>query len=163
MKENALIFKMLLVRTLFVENCSLQPRCSKDSSIEKKVHQKLKFQNCDSELKNWWRYTSQEYKKQVNMIFLRLSIFRVEFRRFIRSDSGSGAEFARFLKLLVSYICTYIATECQNRSENLINRKLSIFYIETMYQLFFQLQPKNIFFGDQKYFSKKKTVKNIFR
>ena len=87
------------------------------------------------------------------MTFFRLSIFRVEFRRFIRSDSGSGAEFARFFKLLVSYICTYIATECQNRSENLINRKLSIFYIETMYQLFFQLQPKNIFFG----------IKNIFR
>ena len=62
----------------------------------------------------------------------------------------------------MSYICTYIATECQNRFENLINRKLSIFYIETMYQLFFQLQPKNIFFRDQKYFSKKNRPKIFF-
>ena len=54
-------------------------------------------------------------------------------------------------ELLVSYICTYIATECRNRSENLINRKLSIFYIEVMNQLFFQLRrKKNFFFRDEK-------------
>ena len=51
---------------------------------------------------------------------------------------------------MVSHICTYIATECRNRSENLINRKFSIFYIKTIYQLFFQLQQKNIWFRDQK-------------
>ena len=31
-----------------------------------------------------------------------------------------------------------------------------------MYQLIFQLQPKNIFFRDQKYFSKKKSAKIFF-
>ena len=31
-----------------------------------------------------------------------------------------------------------------------------------MYQLFFQLQPKNIFFRDQKYFSKKNRPKIFF-
>ena len=38
--------------------------------------------------------------------------------------------------------------ECQNPSGNIINRKLSIFYIEAVPQLFFQLQKK-YFFRDQ--------------
>ena len=56
----------------------------------------------------------------------------------------------RNLEILVTDISSYLAAECQNRSENLTNRKLWIFYIEAMYQLFFQLQRKNIFFRDQK-------------
>ena len=56
----------------------------------------------------------------------------------------------RDLGILATRISTYLAAECQNRSENLTNRKLSIFYIETVYQVFFQLQQKNIFFRGQK-------------
>ena len=56
----------------------------------------------------------------------------------------------RIFELLVSYICTYIATECRNRSENLINRKFSIFYIKTILQFFFQLRFFFFFFGQQK-------------
>ena len=50
----------------------------------------------------------------------------------------------------MTHISTYLAAECQNRSENITNRKLSIFYIENMYQLFFQLQQKIFFFGIRK-------------
>ena len=69
-----------------------------------------------------------------------------------------GTKNDRFLEVLVTHICTYLAAECRNRSENPTNRKLSIFYIETMFQLFFQLKKKR----DQKYFSKKKTSKIFF-
>ena len=84
--------------------------------------------------------------------------------KFIKFASGTGAKLILFLKFWCHIFAPTIAmpTECPNRSENLINRKLSIFYIETMYQLFFQLQPKNIFFRDQKYFSKKNQSKIFF-
>ena len=65
-------------------------------------------------------------------------------------------------EILVLYICTCIAPECQNRSENLINRKLSIFYIETMNQLFFQLQQKIYFLGSKIFFEKKNRPKIFF-
>ena len=68
----------------------------------------------------------------------------------------------RNLGILVTRISTYLAAECQNRSENLTNRKLTIFYIEVMNQLFFQLRWKKYFFHDQKYFSKKNRSTNIF-
>ena len=42
---------------------------------------------------------------------------------------------------------TYLAAECRNRSENLTNRKLTIFYIEVMSQLFSQLRQKIFFSG----------------
>ena len=71
-------------------------------------------------------------------------------------------EMSGFCLVLATHICTYLATECRNRSENLTNRKLPIFCIEVMYQLIFQLQPKNIFFRDQKYFSEKKSAKTFF-
>ena len=56
---------------------------------------------------------------------------------------------------------TYLAVECRNRLENLTNRKqLSIFYIETMSQLFFQLR---YFFSRSKMFSGFFSVKIFFR
>ena len=61
-----------------------------------------------------------------------------------------GTKNDRFLEVLVTHICTYLAAECRNRSENPTNRKLSIFYIEVVYQLFFQLQHKNYFFRVEK-------------
>ena len=64
-----------------------------------------------------------------------------------------GTKNDRFFEVLVSHICTYLAAECRNRSENPTNRKLSIFYIETILYYFFQLQKNILFFG----------VKNIFR
>ena len=86
------------------------------------------------------------------------SIFQNSFRR----NDFSFVNGHRVFGVLATHICTYLAAECRNRSENLTNRKLSIFYIEIVYQVFFQLQPKNIFFRDQKYFSKKKSAKIFF-
>ena len=51
--------------------------------------------------------------------------------------------------------------ECRNRSGTIINRKISIFYIETVPQLFCQLR-KNIFLWDF-FFNKKKRNFKIFK
>ena len=66
-----------------------------------------------------------------------------------RAETGND----RIFEVLVTHICTYLAAEYRDHSENLTNRKLSIFYIETMSQLFSQLRKKTFFFG----------MKNIFR
>ena len=52
--------------------------------------------------------------------------------------------------------------ECSKRSGNLINRKNTIFYIETIPNFFSQLQ-KNIFFStdQKKYFFRKKYLRNF--
>ena len=50
-----------------------------------------------------------------------------------------GTKNDRFLEVLVTHICTYLAAEYRDHSENLTNRKLSIFYIETILYYFFQL------------------------
>ena len=49
---------------------------------------------------------------------------------------------------------------CSKRSENLINRKVSIFYIEAVLNFFFQLQ-KIFFFGPKKFRPKKFSIKKF--
>ena len=75
--------------------------------------------------------------------------------RFARGLLTGSDRNDRIFEVLVTHICIYLAAECRNHSENLTNRKLSIFYIEVMNQLFFQLRRKKYFFHDQKYFSEK--------
>ena len=65
----------------------------------------------------------------------------------------------RSFGVLVTHICTYLAAECWNRSENLANRKLSIFYIEVMYQVFSNSNQKIFFFGIKKNICKKNVRK----
>ena len=66
-----------------------------------------------------------------------------------RAETGND----RLFEVLVTHICIYLAAECRNRSENLTNRKLSIFYIETMILFFFSTSKQKVFSG----------IKNIFR
>ena len=73
-----------------------------------------------------------------------------------------GTENGRIFGVLATHICTYLAAECRNRSENLTNRKLSIFCIETMFRFFFNSEEKYIFSGSKIFFGKK-SAKNIFR
>ena len=72
---------------------------------------------------------------------------------------GTGND--RIFEILATPICTYLATECRNRSENFINRNVYIFYIDFFFQFFFQVR-KNIFFGGSKKKSQKKNWPKIF-
>ena len=89
------------------------------------------------------------------------SVVSLDFHRFTGMYWREAPEMAGFCLVLAIYICTYLAAECRNRSENLTNRKLSIFCIETIYQLFSNSNHKIFFFGIKKK-SEKKNSKNYF-
>ena len=78
--------------------------------------------------------------------------------RFDRGCWRTSTKFDRIFEVSVTHICTYLATECGNHSENITNRKLSIFYIEVMSHFFFQLHLI-LFFWRSKIFFEKKSVK----
>ena len=91
------------------------------------------------------------------------SVVSLDFHRFYRhvlaGSTGNG-------RILFSFGDTYLHLPRDRVTESLWiphQSKASNFLHRNYVPTFFQLQPKNMFFRDQKYFSKKKLTKNIFR
>ena len=127
--------------------------------------------------------TAKSPKNNFNFQNLKLIVLHAQ-KLFLRSEKRFGKVMIRIFGIFKKYLVTtthppptskmllavrfskkstrgdfkamYLAVECRNRLENLTNRKLTIFYIETMSRLFFQLRK-------QKSFSDHKKKSRFFR
>ena len=116
--------------------------------------------------------TAKSPKNNFNFQNLKLIVLHAQ-KLFLRSEKIFGKVMIRIFGIFKKYLVTtthppptskmllavrfskksirddfkamYLAVECWNRLENLTNRKPTIFYIETMSQLFSQLRKKYYF------------------